>query len=226
MAELQEEIINAVDSSIESFVTSFVNEPTRFFTENDLVCCFHRHLHNTLDQMGVATVLDKNKLPSSLVHCEYPTPFRCDMKKRRFIRKDDEERTEGGGKFKRGHYDIVVFNPEFIGCHSYLEIKGQKYSDFLRVVIPKMTESESAVLYGVELVFSRAPIPKSNGNEAAMAFVADVLQDTAKLTASIAMPGFMKKAAMLAFTKGTSDEVVNIIRNSLQCVPIARLIHA
>lgn len=226
---MQQEIINAVDGSIEALIRLFQREPTRFFTENDLVCCFHRFLHEALEAMRVATANDKDGLPHDLIHCEYPTPFRCDMKNKGFQRRTDEDRTPRGKGYKRGHYDIVVLNPAFVARHSYSEIKCQDYGEFLVTVASTLIEVEPMLLYGVEFDYSRDTIKPSRGNDwekAAKAFVAEVLQDTAKLTASIAMAGFMKKAAMLAFTKGTSGKVIDLIRSSLQCVPTARLIVA
>lgn len=219
----QENIVHAVECSLESFVELFRQEPTRFFTENDLVCELHRRLFNSLDVLKLATVHDKDGFPVNVVHCEYPTPFRCDMKGGGFRMKRDDERTESSGKFRRGHFDIVVFNPDSIRRHSYSAIKGQNYGEFLKFVIPDLNESQSMILVGVEIVFRRDPIPPSKANSGAMAFVANVLQDMDKLDASVGTPGFMQRAEMLAFIRGSSMNVIEIVKSGLAHVPNVRL---
>ncbi len=229
MLEVQDQIINAVDCSIEALVALFQSEPTRFFTENDLVCCLHRLLGDSLDTLGVANVRDKDGLPHNLIHCEYPTPFRCDMKNMRFQLRSETDRTPKGKKYKRGHYDIVLLNPTFLARHSYSAIKCQDYDEYLLSIASVLLPDEPFVLYGIELDFSRDTIKPSRGKDwekGGRAFVTEVAQDSAKLAASVAVPGFMKKAAMLAFTKGTSGKVMDLIRTGLQAVPSARLVVA
>ncbi|MFM2219583.1 MAG: hypothetical protein RL240_3901 [Planctomycetota bacterium] len=224
---MNDRIINAVDKSISDLAGLFEREPTRFFTENDLVCCLHHILCGYLDVLGVATVNDKNNYPHSLVHCEFPTPFRCDMKIKVFEVKSDSDRTENGGKYKRGHFDVVVLNPEFVERNSYTEIKCQNYADFRASSI--LSPDRPMILYGIELVFSREPIKQSRGKDkdaAVRAYVAEVAQDAAKLRASVAIPGFMQKASMLTFTKGTTKSMIDLIQAGLRDTPIAKLIYA
>jgi len=56
----------------------------------------------------------RDSYKTNLVHDEYPTPFRCDMRKYDFRVTSDQERTQRGGLYKRGHHDLVISNPEFI----------------------------------------------------------------------------------------------------------------
>ncbi len=85
-----------------------------------------------------------------------------------------------------------------------------------------------AILYGIELNFSRDAIKPSRGDWqiAARAFVDGVRQDAAKLAASLDTPGFMQKAIMIAFTKGTTDTVLAFIEDSIRSIPNARLVSA
>lgn len=219
---MQQAITDAVVRSITALVGLFRDEPSRFFTENDLVCCFHRMLHGELAALGLDTVNDGDKLPHGLIHCEYPTPFRCDMGGKRFEVKSDEERTPGGGNYKRGHYDVVVLNPAFVRRHPYSIIKGQHYARLRSAVLPKLDAAEPLALYGVEFVFCRDEIKPSRGRDwerAAQAFVDTVTQDSAKLDASVALAGFMKRSVMLAFLKGTSGRVLDSITAGLRGLP-------
>jgi len=94
-------IIEAVDKSIEVLCSEFRSHPTLFFTENDLVCYFHSILQQKLRVFN-----DKDGHKHSLIHTEYPTPFTCDMSNNKFELKDDDARTENGGKYQRGHYKV------------------------------------------------------------------------------------------------------------------------
>ena len=191
------------------------------------MCCFHRLLHENLAGLGLATVCDKDKQPHGLIHCEYPTPFRCDMGNEQFEVKADDLRTPGGSKYRRGRFDVAVLNPSFVGSHPYATIKGQDYAGFRSAVVSRMVAADPIVLYGIELVFSRDEIKPSKGEEweqAANRFVAGVRQDAAKLAAAVATTGFLHRAILLAFMKGTSGEVMQTIRRQLESVPLVRLI--
>ncbi len=220
--ERRADIQRAVENSISAIVDLFEKEATRFFTENDLVCCFQRMLHEAVDEMGVATVLDLDGKPHNLIHCEYPTPFRCDMGGKRFEIKTDEDRTPGGRKYRRGRFDVVVLNPSFIGKHSYSAIKGQNYAAFQSAVLTGRAEADPIVLYGIEFVFCRDEIKPSKGEDwekAANDFVAKVCQDAKKLRAAVEAGGYMSRATMLAFVKGTGGKVMESITRNLDGLP-------
>jgi len=212
---MHQQIVDAVDCSITTLAELFRKEPTRFFTENDLVCCFHRILYNSLESLGMVTANDKDGHPHDLIHCEYPTPFRCDMKNKGFQVRTDEDTTPKKGKYRRGHYDVLVLNPTFVRSHSYSAIKGQTYALFKSTVLPSLSQDEPAFLYGIELVYCRDEIKSSTGKAR---FMAEVLQDVAKLNQSIANSAIMKKAKMVAFLKGTTGEVLDAIRHDLNNV--------
>lgn len=226
VSEQRKEIIGAVDGAISTILDLFKKEPTRFFTENDLVCCFHRILHDNLTAMGQATCPDRDHKPHNLIHCEYPTPFRCDMGEKRFEIKTDDARTPGGKKYRRGRFDVAILNPSFIGKHPYATVKAQHYETLRSAVLTGLSVDAPVVLYGVEFVFCRDEIKPSRGGDwekAAKEFVAKVQQDTAKLRAGVAVTGFMTKGIMLAFVKGTSGRVLDTISRSLSEAPCTQL---
>ena len=53
---------------------------------------------------------------SVLVHREYPTSFR--------FRKENMELSESGG---RGHYDLVILNPDFLANHTLDEVIAKDF---------------------------------------------------------------------------------------------------
>jgi len=219
-------VVAVVEEAISQLQAEFLREPTRFFTENDLVCRLHRSVSERLEGAGLATARDRNGLPHGLVHCEYPTPFRCDMGGLGFRRAGDAERTGNGGLFGRGHYDVVVMHPDAIGRHGYEAIKGQNYSLLLDTVLPTLTEARPLISYGIELAFSRAAIRPfaGSGETGVPRFVAEVIQDAQKLAASVGDRRFMRRAAMLAFVYGTPPQVVEDFRAALAHLPLVRLI--
>lgn len=226
---MQTQIIKAVESSIEAISGLFEKEATQFFTENDLVCCFHRILHNELSILDQTMAPQNGKKLRNLIHCEYPTPYRCDMGGNRFEVKTENDLTPNGKKFRRGRFDVVVLNPSFVGKHPYSAIKGQNYADFHEFVEPFLDATDPIVIYGIEFVFCRDEIKPSRGvkwEKAATEFVAKVHQDTEKLRAGLNTNGFMKKAMMLAFVKGTTGKVMDLIGQSLQGIPEIRLLMA
>jgi hypothetical protein len=212
-----EQIIGAVDQSIEELCKEFRSRPTLFYSEHDMVSFFYTILQRTL---SMATVRDRDASEHFLVHMGYPTPFRCDMGGDRFAIKRDDEQTPQGGLYPRGHYDIVVMNPAFIQEHSYELIKAQDYALYKKLVLPKLSKEQPAILYGLEFVLRRDPFPMlqerdGKGRVVIDAFVAQVNQDTDKLVASQAIPGFMDRIQVLTFVKGGADEVRTFLFKTL-----------
>lgn len=212
------QLITIVESTMEQLAQEFSTEPTGFFTESDLTCRLTHLLSNSLDRLRVGRALDADGLPHQRIHCEYPTPFRCDMSNHGFQVKSDEDRTPHGGKYKRGHFDIVLINPSFIEQHNYSDLKGQEFAALKQRVLPTLRQSEPAILYGIELLFRRDDIKPSRGEDEGAAvdsFVRDILQDSHKLEASRQVPGFMKVARTLVFVKGSDAGVRCQIRDRL-----------
>ena len=212
------DIIEAVDKSIAIVCDKFHSNPSLFFTENDIVCYFYSILQQTLP---VTTTKDKNGQENFLVHGEYPTPFPCDMSNKQFAVKAYGERTPNGGAYKRGHYDIVVLNPEFIKQHPYDVVKAQTYSLYKQHVLKNIKDAtyKPIVLYGLEFMYSRNPIKHSKGDskeKGVDVYIAEILQDADKLVASKKLDGFMGKIKMLSFIKGSSKEICSSMSEKLK----------
>ena len=144
-----------VDQALERMKHEFERESSYFFTENDLVCFFYRLL---LSEMPDPVAKDADGRKHLIVHMEYPTPFRCDMREGDFELKKDDEVTDGKKPFKRGHYDIAVLNPNIISKLTYDEIKGQDYVLFKEKVLEDESIAKPVILYGIEFAYRRDPI--------------------------------------------------------------------
>ncbi|MCD6220869.1 hypothetical protein J7K25_01760, partial [bacterium] len=181
-----------------------------FFTESDIVCYFYSILCQNLGSNIYAK--DKDGHNHSLIHREYPTPFRCDMSNGRFEIKDDEERTKKGGKYQRGHYDMIILNPNFIYKYSYEVIKAQDYELYKSEVFSESNNVSPVILYGLEFMYRRDPLTEKQIKY----FVRKVIQDADKLKKTQEYDNrFMKEIKMLTFVKGSPEKICNLLSEKL-----------
>ena len=124
--------------------SDFLDRLYAFFTENDLVCHFYHCLVNRLGSS--ANVECGDGTATSIVHTEYPTPFRCDMSHSQFAIKGDGDTTPGGGRYQRGHYDLVLINPGAISRLSVQTLRGQNYEKFKEEVLQSSDDSLFPIL--------------------------------------------------------------------------------
>jgi hypothetical protein len=152
---------------------TFAETPHRFFTEHDL----HSHLYHLVEEKLAArgelftVTADGEKV--SLVHHEYPTPFRCDMSKHGFRIVKEGERAKSGGLFRRGHYDLAVLNPDFAEHHDLVTVAGKNYKRF------KLAEgkiNETPLLWACEILFGAHTEPDMPEN-----WIDLVAQDSLKI---------------------------------------------
>lgn len=96
----------ALESAIKQLANEFLIRPYRFFTEADAVARFHQILEDVPLFDSILHTADGHE--TGLCHREYPTFFR-------FADKNPTERL--GPPARRGHYDTVILDPEFIAAH-------------------------------------------------------------------------------------------------------------
>ncbi|MCW4016975.1 MAG: hypothetical protein NWF06_11450 [Candidatus Bathyarchaeota archaeon] len=92
---------NVVFTGIKRTVNKFREHPCLFFTEMDI----HSYLYHCLYSSKLE-VNTKDRVVTTCLHKEYPTNFRFDKKSMRDYGLDREGR--------RGNYDFVVLNPNFV----------------------------------------------------------------------------------------------------------------
>lgn len=116
MEKLLVENLEKLDSEIEKCIKSlgekFLKWPYNFFTESDA----HSFLYYYIFRSGYKLLKQPyptkdSSIKTVLIHREYPTSFRYSKKNMRL--------DEKGG---RGHYDLVVLNPDFVASHSIGEV--------------------------------------------------------------------------------------------------------
>jgi AAA15 family ATPase/GTPase len=146
-----------------------------------------------------------------------------------FYVKDEDERTPSRDgkqcrKYRRGHYDMVVFNPEFLKKCSFNLAKGQNYELFKRRITGLIDSiEEPPILVGIEFMYNRVPFPTSKSVDR---WCNAVLQDYKKLMASknpnhhkypkhLNGKPFMKEIVMMPFAIGSKDR----IKQAENCLP-------
>jgi hypothetical protein len=95
-----------IELAIQKLSNEFMNDPYAFFTEADAVVRFHEILHNESSLNKFVSTKDGFK--TSVIHREYPTFFRFDK---------NNPTAHVGPPYRRGHYDIVILNLEFVNNH-------------------------------------------------------------------------------------------------------------
>ena len=210
-----EQIIGAVERSVEELCKEFRSRPTLFYTEHDMASFFYTLL---LRNLPASKAHDRDGSEHLLMHMGYPTPFRCAMSRDQFQVKGDDDQTPEGTPYQRGYYSIVVLNPDFISQHSYELIKAQDYELYKKLVLPKLSKDNPAILYGLEFMLRRDPFPllrEERSKEMVDAFIAEVNTRADKLAASQGIPGFMDRIKILTFMKGGVDEVRTFLFKTL-----------
>jgi len=136
---------------IDKLQTTFKSCPHCFFSEHDIHSTLYSITKKELKQLGIDSQTTRDRYKTSLVHHEYPTPFRCDMHGNMFRRPvQEDERTQKGGLYKRGHYDLVIFNPEFVTNHELDIVCGKNYQK-LRSVLPKL--NIEPLIWACEIIY-------------------------------------------------------------------------
>jgi len=111
-------LVAGIESSISELARRFRESPLDFFTESDLHSWLYHALleiPELLRRYGMAEASGK----TVLVHREYPTFFR-------FRERLPVEKT--GPPARRGHYDLVVLNPDFVTTYPPEIVTNQTFS--------------------------------------------------------------------------------------------------
>lgn len=193
-SEMKSEIVNRVR-------TMFHEYPDYFFTERDMHSLLCDISNEELRLNGVQPINTSDGHLTNLVHHEYPTPFRCDMKEGGFIKKDIPP-------YKRGHYDLTILNPAFVQTNS-LDIVCAKHIERLEAAMKYI--SITPLIWVCEVLFFHRvdSIPKDG--------ILQIRQDALKVKETLnhrvgLETFFCKSGSVLVFTSHTADEVADLSR--------------
>jgi hypothetical protein len=165
----------------------FREDTTAFFRETELV--------SRLSALLTAHSSFTEKTPDrtlSLVHQEYPTPFKCQMGDLRF------EVLEDSSRGKRGHYDLVVLNPWWVDKAPPEAISNSSFAHFRQEIRDRAQPQDPPLcLVGIEICLVRADRPR-------LADYSRIRQDYRKLLLSGTLANgwrFMDHRYMLVFSQ-------------------------
>ena len=180
-----------LDSCISSLSHKFLKWPNNFFTESDA----HSFLYYYIFRSGPKDL--KLFYPTNdgsktvLIHREYPTSFR--------FFKESMERDDRGG---RGHYDLVVLNPEFIKNHSIKQVMAKDFKECC-------TEEKHHLLAAAEFKLITMPLSQNMKGE--------IKRDFQKLNFALES-GQTQLAYMIIFNRHANDlSFINDLR-SYACI--------
>ena len=175
------------EASISQLAERFRRDPSAFFREAEL----HSYLTGLLAEQG-PFALDAPTGQVSLVHQEYPTPFKCQMGDLRF------EVLEDSARAKRGHYDLVILNPWWLDQASPEAIRNDNFALFRREIRDKAQPGDPPLcLVGIEIHLVRA-------ERAGVADYSRIRQDYRKLLFSGSLANgwrFMAHRYMLVYSQ-------------------------
>jgi hypothetical protein len=165
--------------AVQRLETDFHTAPSRFFSEHDIHAHLHHIVQTSLNAKGATFIKCRNG-QTAPVHLEYPTPFRCDMHGHTFKIRKDDERTPRGSLYRRGHYDLVILNPDYAEQYDVVTVSGK---DHARLREARGSITASPLLWVCEVVFSAqvgATLPKN--------WTQYVFQDAKKVIATLGYP--------------------------------------
>lgn len=128
----------------------FRKHPQHYFSEHDIHSVLYHLTREQLKQYGGTSQTTLDGFETTLAHHEYPTPFRCDMHGYKFRRMGEEERTPKGGLYRRGHYDMVILNPDFVKNNTLDIVCGKNYKK-MRSTLPNLPTQ--LLIWACEIVY-------------------------------------------------------------------------
>lgn len=192
----------------QQLVDRFFERPNDFFTEADVVAFLAHRLHMEIDALGV---------DRSLVHLQYPTPFRCSMATREFVRSAENS------KDRRGFFDVSVLNPAFLDefADNYRLSKGQRWDVLQPELERRGPASEPIALVIYELMFNRDPFWSDpvleRGAKTMHKFATETKLDYDKLQEGLKPSttgfAFARRGEMLVFDNGLSPAAALLLHD-------------
>jgi len=179
-------IIEKVEEAIAELYNEYQNEPSLFYNEHDLM---HR-LGTLLDGRLEEKYLDKENQPHRLMHYEFATLEKCFMKDGGYTSIPDDVKRFKEKKVGRGHFDLVVLNPEAIQSNTTINLSNP-YFKYCRFGIRHWSEENGKpiFLYALEMMDLERI---SQGNKE------KIWQDLKKLIA-LRDKGYVRKIKFLVF---------------------------
>jgi len=192
---LTEDWENTKNTTIKRLIETFSQHPNHFFTEHDIHSVLYNITREALQQNRVLTAKTSDRYEIALLHHEYPTPFRCSMKGYSFEIKYKKP-------YRRGHYDLVILNPEFVENTEREVVYGKDYQRFTSALHNVTAEP---LIWACEVIFF--PGVKTLPKNALKIIEQDALKVKETLRYKVGRDvNFCKMGSVLVFTSHTAEE--------------------
>jgi hypothetical protein len=113
-----QKLLIQLETALHRLVESFWEEPYRFFTESDAVTALQSWVAARPELAGVHHTTDGFEI--GLLHREYPTFFRLS---------DQDPTRRQRAPYGRGHYDLVVLDPDFLRAHDAGTVTNRRFDE-------------------------------------------------------------------------------------------------
>jgi len=192
---------------------AFRETPRRFFTEHDLHSHLYQLVESELGGRGELFFETHDGQKTSLVHHEYPTPFRCDMSRHGFRRAEEADKTLKGGRYRRGHYGLVILNSEFVRRYDLVTVAGKNYEQ-LRFAKDKI--EVTPLLWACEVIFGA-----HTGDELPDNWADLVIQDSKKVIETLNYKvgqgvSFLRYGDVIVFLGASPNEKTKKLEENLR----------
>lgn len=190
---------NVKNTVIDHLIEAFSEHPHHFFTEHDIHSVLYNITREELQLNGVLTAKTSDRHETALVHHEYPTPFRCSMKGYSFKIKYEKP-------YRRGHYDLVILNPEFVENTKLEVVYGKDYQRFTSAM---QNVTAEPLNWACEVIFF--PGVKTLPKVALKIIEQDALKMKQTLKHKVGQNvHFCKMGSVLVFTSHTAEETLEL----------------
>jgi hypothetical protein len=177
----------------------FHGYPDYFFTERDINSLLCEIANEELRLRGITETRTSDGYLVNLVHHEYPTPFRCDMKGYTFVKKDKPP-------YARGHYDLIILNPLFVRRNN-LDVVCARSFELFEAEMQQV--DVTPLIWVCEVIFF--PRVTRMPNDAILQIRQDALKvaETLRHKVGSSRP-FCRFGSTLVFASHTAEEVVDL----------------
>jgi hypothetical protein len=111
-------MVEKIESKIKTIVNHFRRRPLNYFTESDIHSYLYLAFYRDKNFSRLYPTLNPVE-KTILIHREFPTFFKYENKLP--IVPSDKAKS-------RGHYDLVILNPEFVMANSFAVVTNKDYS--------------------------------------------------------------------------------------------------
>jgi hypothetical protein len=176
-----QKLLIQLETALHRLVESFWEEPYRYFTESDAVTALQSWVAVRPQLAGVHQSADG--FETGLLHREYPTVFRLN---------DQNPAERQQAPSRRGHYDLVVLDPDFLRTHNAETATNRRFDEAATHAKPPLVAAVEFKLLSQRWKPDRDPL---------------IPQDLGKLALALQSPPDASAAYMCVLCRDATSEL-------------------